>query len=378
MAAIMRVHGVCQVTRGWVETMVRTDGEGIVGLLRRAARVVRRRRIRRTISLVFLLAMALPVAARSSFDEAVALWLEGNDADSLPQLAEFAQDGHPMARILLARIETTDRGPSPYRLGLSREESRALFRDTSNGHRFGQSWLVPLADDGDPLARALMRAGRPEPQPEVIERLVSLGEPEAAAHATRMVAIYGSPEMKARLKSSKVVQDELAPYFDYLDARPEPQGAGLAALRKIAGERLDSRDPDVRAFSGIVALGYGFGDPTADGALRETIEDWVLTDQAAQPIADLCREACPGEAAACGFTMFALTGGYYEVIRLDSPLETVIPQERFLDSPRARLMALRRAAMAKDETNAFRASREEIAEISACAADLIMETRAEY
>ncbi|MCP3972330.1 MAG: hypothetical protein GY717_18800 [Rhodobacteraceae bacterium] len=75
--------------------------------------------------------------------------------------------------------------------------------------------------------------------------------------------------------------------------------------------------------------------------------------------------------------MLALSGGYYEIIRLDSPAETVISQDRFLTSPRARLMTLRRAAMTRAETDAELASLSQIGGISACAARLIATARAD-
>jgi len=81
---------------------------------------------------VFALWLTVGAAfAQSAFDRAVETWLAGNDRDSLPMLADRARNGHRDARILLARIESMDHGPSPYRLSMSRQERRALFRDVS-------------------------------------------------------------------------------------------------------------------------------------------------------------------------------------------------------------------------------------------------------
>ena len=103
-----------------------------------------------------------------------------------------------------------------------------------------------------------------------------------------------------------------------------------------------------------------------------------MTNPAMGPLADLCTRSCPTEAAACAFTLLSLTGGYFEAIQLDSPVETVIPQDRFLASPRARVMALRRAALARTETDMPLGTQAELSEVSACAADLIWAERRAY
>ena len=77
-------------------------------------------------------------------------------------------------------------------------------------------------------------------------------------------------------------------------------------------------------------------------------------------------------------TFLALVGGYYEAIRLDSPVERYIPQQRFLDSRRAMRMTLRRAALMKNEPGTDLADLQEIASHSQCAADLVAAERALY
>lgn len=64
---------------------------------------------------------------------------------------------------------------------------------------------------------------------------------------------------------------------------------------------------------------------------------------------DWCRLNCPLERDACGLGIVGLTGGYYEVIRLDSPLENVISQDQFLSSQRAQAQAIPRAALIQAE-----------------------------
>ncbi|WP_420395162.1 hypothetical protein [Nioella sp.] len=326
--------------------------------------------------------MPMPAHAQSEPDltEIVALWLSGNDAESLPALSQMSQAGDRDAQLLLARIETGDLGPSPYRLSLPRETSRTLFRAVGPDDRFGRSWLAVAARSDDARAQALATADRPGVTLDRIAALHRLGEAQAAHHATQILALYGDAADRAALSGSGLVLEELTPYLDYLSGPPEPRGNGLAALRYITGLDADATDPDARGMAELLALGHGFGDTDPDNRWRGAVESWVMTSPHTAPIARLCHAACPEEdVPACAFALMSATGGYYEVIRLDSPLETVIPQADFLASRRAELMALRRAVLVRRETNlGFVAEWEEIAPLSVCAARMIIEERQNY
>lgn len=320
--------------------------------------------------------------AQSVFDDAVDAWLQGDDQKSLPVLADLAREGHNKARVLLARIESMDRGPSPYRLSLSSPERRALFRDTSGPSRFGRSWLAVEAAEGNRLAEMFLRSRKPVAQLQTHFALWQAGERQATDYPTRIVALYGSSSARNGLASSEMMLPELKPYLAYLIDDPEPRGDGLAALRHMLGltaEKVRADDPDTLGMAGFLALGFGFGDMSAENAWRGPIEDWLLRAPEARPIADLCRAECPRAPRACAVAFMALSGGYYEIVRLDSPYEAVIPQEMFLNSPRARLMTVRRAALARDEPNQkWLADGPGISRISACAADLVLDARAQY
>lgn len=320
--------------------------------------------------------------AQSSLEEAVTLWLGGNDVHSLPMLAEMAKGGDVQAQLLLGRIETMDKGPSPYRASLLPEERRALFRKQTVIHRFGRGWIAVAADDNNALAALLMRSQLPVSDPGLIAQLWHMGEREATDHPTRVVALYGTEAQKTALVSGTNMLDDLRPYVAYLSGPSEPRGDGLAALRYITGlsaEEIPATDVDALAMARVLALGYGYGDIAPDNKWRSAVETWVMTAPSTRPIANLCNSECTDEAGRCGFAFLAMTGGYFETVRLDTPLETIIPQDQFLNSPRARVMALRRAALARLETSQdWLASKQEIAEMSSCAADLIANARQSY
>jgi len=309
---------------------------------------------------------------------AVELWLQGDDAQSLPILADLAKEGNSDARLLLARIETTDLGPSPFRKSLDRAAARELFRyaDVST---FGKSWLFVEAQAGNELAQALLKAKTADPDLELIKRLNRLGEHQATDRPTRIVALYGTQEMRDRLSADDEVMADLRPYLAYLSGQPEPRGDGLAALRHIQPNAVDAMQPDALGMAGMLALGLGYGDASPNNVWRSAVESWLMTADATKPIADFCSRQCPDQTSACAFAFLAVSGGYFEAIRTDSPLEAVIPQDRFLDSPRARLMVLRRAALARTETNLeWLADSPELADISSCAADVIRAERSKY
>lgn len=324
---------------------------------------------------------AQQTSGQADLDAVVALWLSGNDRDSLPQLADLARAGNADARILLGRIEILDRGPSPFRLSLSPDEHRTLFRSAQDAGNFARTWLAVEADTGNPLAIALLNSRMSRVDPDLIKTLQELGEVEASDHPTRILALYGSQKIKQELLASQYLLPDLRPYLEYLTDEPEQRGDGMAALRLIAASQnatVPPDDPDALAMAGALALGYGFGGTEPGNKWRQSVSEWLLNTPSARPIAGLCNAECPAEVSKCAFAMMTLTGGYFETIRLDTPVEAVIAQPRFLASPRARLMTLRRAALARRETNAELASIAQIAELSSCTAGLIEAERNKY
>jgi hypothetical protein len=322
--------------------------------------------------------------AQDRLDQAISLWLDGNDAESLPMLAEEAKGGNPTARLLLARIETHDLGLSPFRLNLGKEASRELFRAPAPLRNFAPSWLTIEAEGGSQLAKALLAAKSTTPDLLLIRELQALGEAQAADHPTRILALYGTDDQRAQLATDPALLDDLRPYLNYLSTEPEPRGDGIAALRHIVpdlAETIDATNPDSNGMAGLLALGHPFGDLSSENQWRAAVSNWVLSDPSLQPVADLCRAGCetPETQSDCAFALLAFQGGYYEAIRVDSPLETAIPQQRFLESPRARLMTLRRIALLRTEANdSWLAEDTTIRSVSECAADMIAQERAHY
>ena len=75
------------------------------------------------------------------FLAAVDTWLDDSDAVSLPVPSSLANAGNVSARLLLSRIETTDRASSDYINGLSRRGRLDLSRPKSGKSISRPSWL---------------------------------------------------------------------------------------------------------------------------------------------------------------------------------------------------------------------------------------------
>ena len=80
------------------------------------------------------------------------------------------------------------------------------------------------------------------------------------------------------------------------------------------------------------------------------------------------------EINACSVTAFGLAGGYYKVIRFDSPVESLIDQSSYVSSDRASGMLLRRISSVKSASGAgLLASDSKLGEKSSCLARLFEE-----
>lgn len=299
-------------------------------------------------------------AQDSGFREAVELWLADDDARSLPLMAKLAREDNRAARLLLARIEFTDRAPSAFVLALDRQQRNELYRGQREGSRFRPSWIRIEAENGDPFAVTLRRAGELGIDIDTVRQLYALGEVQAAEHQIRKVAVDGSQTERKRLAEFLGPEDELAPYLRGFRFASSGETTGRTAMQAIIGQ-LESKsvaeltdDADTRRALIFVDIGYQAGRQVADydaqGRHFDTLVQWLSSAPVASPIAHLCKLQCGvDEQPMCMLTAFGLVGGYYELLRFDSPLETLIPQAQFLASRRATGMVARRVSSARSE-----------------------------
>lgn len=274
-----------------------------------------------------LLAAALPLRAQPApppgaeaepLQAALAAWLSDDESRALPVLAELAAGGNAAARLMLALIDTTPALQGPF-LSLQPRAARvALMR--APGGISGQNWLNLL--DDLPLAAAWRRLRQVDAGPELIATFSGLGEARAARLTLITMAAREHPALR------DIAPDSIEPALLYLlwpMATPDRRA------------RIEALVPDDDAQRGAMGITLPPGD----------LDRWLAESPSAAPLARLCDALCPDEGkTACRRTALAALGSHDALLSLGSPVESLIPQETFLSSPRGRASVLRRILMA--------------------------------
>ncbi len=329
-------------------------------------------------------ASTLSGADDPDFLRAVDTWLSDNDEGSLPALSLLSGNGNIAARLLLSRIEITDRASGDFVKRMSRSERLKLFRSNLGSGVFRSSWIKVEADRGNRVARALFDGTVLGINIDTVRRLYGIGEVEATEHLVRKVAVDGSQSERRELSQLLIPGSELTPYLRGFRFARSGMTTGRTALQHIIGKNEGIDPVSVEFESGpgagiamqFVDFGYQAGAQAIgnrdQGRYFDIIAKWTMTAPPAMAVANLCRRHCSNrQISACAITGFGLVGGYYEMIRFDSPLETVIPQNRFLNSERAIGMAARRIAAARTEAGARIFSDIELGKKSQCLANAL-------
>ncbi len=321
---------------------------------------------------------------------AVEVWLEDNDPDSLPVFAALAGEGNKAARLLLARIVATEQAASNFVSGLSRKERIDLFHSDSGKGLFRPTWLKSEMQAGNKLAAVLLESSLTTVNVPAIRTLYEIGEEEATYNPIRMVATSGSQDDKKELASFLPPGSELTPYLRAQQKPVKGFTTGHAALQMIIGgsEAVGSTsiftgsEHDTGAAVDFVEFGYQNGVEASafdqTNSYYDDLAEWIETDSATAPIATLCHRICNNEGtSSCAITAFGLAGGYYKVIKFDSPLQALIEQSRYVTSDRAVGMVLRRVSFVKTAAGTPMISDGDLGEKSVCLAKAVAEVRSQ-
>lgn len=257
----------------------------------------------------------LPGAERPAFQNALDLWLQDDEAQALPALAELAERGNAAARLLLAQIDKIPSLQGPYLAQMPRAERIALLR--APGGLSGRSWIAEIEDVA--VADAWRALHWPDAGPELMARFDALGEPRAAR--TTMVVLAAREHEGLR----DLPLDEADPELLYLlwrSAGPERRAEIAARVpaghpqRQLMGEATDARD----------------------------LDRWLHQSAAAAPLVALCNTLCPedGEAGTCLGAAYQALGSHDALLTIGTPSEALIDQDRFLASPRGQASVMRR------------------------------------
>ena len=329
----------------------------------------------------------------SGFDDpallsAIEVWLQDNDTKSLPVFASLAGEGNKAARLLLARIEATEQAASNFVSGLSRKERMELFRSDSGKGLFRPTWLKSEMQAGNKVAAVLLESSNTTVNVPAIRTLYEIGEEEAAYDLIREVAGVGSQDEKEELASLLPPGSELTPYLRALQNPVKGLTPGHAALQRIisGSEATQSEylfpgpEHDTIAATNFVEFGYQNGVEATGfdeaNSYYDDLVNWIETDSATAPISNLCHRICNNVGVkSCAITVFGLAGGYFKVIKFDSPLQALIKQSRYVTSDRAVGMLLRRVSFVKTAAGTPMISNADLSKKSTCLAKAVAEVR---
>ena len=320
----------------------------------------------KTILTILLLLAPVSLIAQSTpeqrLESAVTAWLNGDDTTSLPALSALANAGNETAGIFLARIERSSSLTSEYVQSLTRKQRIALFR--SPGGLSGTSWLSIL-NETNPLAQAFLDSKNINTRLAGLIQLMEFGERRASLVA--YLAYYNAGDLEPFVERS--TETGLPPELEQIaeGIRRVNQNETVLGWRQMLGVNwlhpiqlpnnvtfnILGEDParswEVDAFLNAtllpalerkeaVALINGFvleNFPNRQLSIP-VIDAWLSQSPATNRIHQTCSQICPAEIGACSRAAYAqipLYGG----IELGSPMETLIPDERYFSSPRANL-----------------------------------------
>jgi hypothetical protein len=316
------------------------------------------RRLRRLCGVALLGVWLLPAPAAPAIAEipgadapelaaAIDLWLESGEDVALIAFAELARDGNDAARLLLATIDKTPSLQGPWLANLAREERIALLRQP--GGLSGRSWLHALADL--PLGAAWLSLMDPARGAEAVVSLIDLGEARAAREALVLLAARHHPDLRT-IDPARLDPDLI--YLLWPGADSDRQ-AELVAHRPAEDPR-------------------GLFNGPAD---THRLQQWLAESDAGAPLDAVCAHYCAATRAICLGNAYAALASHSALLTLGSPVEALIPQKRFLASPRGRGTVLRRILQTHD-ARGRRALIAQMREHDACLADVLEAKAALY
>jgi hypothetical protein len=295
----------------------------------------------------------IPGQSAPAFVAAVALWLDGDEADGLGAMATLAQGGNPAARMLLALIDKTPELQGHWLSRLPRAERITLIR--APGGISGRSWMHAAAAQV-PLAALWL----------------SLWDVAAPMHLVLDFAAAGESRA-ARETAVALAARERRGFAEIADLPGFPR-----SLRFLVWREWDEADAEASAAE-RAALAPGDPQRAIDMATpepdRTALARWLLSAAEAAPIGQFCRDRCAESADSCALAAWEALGSYRALLVQGSPSERLIPADRFDASRRGQTALLRRILLAVDSRG--RRSQLAAARVSdSCFADLL-ETEAQ-
>lgn len=265
-----------------------------------------------------------------ALQNAVSLWLDGQDKDALDSMARLARADNRAAQILLAAIAETGKLHFHVTKDMPRKDRIALLRVPKG--LSGKSWLTQAQED-EPLAVALQQSTRTGEKAPAVAALFELGEPTRALLAAQSMLLQGQGPQVVQILLA--LDDKLPDEASVLLAWALMQSSGIGNGRYVGSARTGSLSVDNPLYEVSQMAWTGIGP-------RPLMEDKAVRDQALRlhdkvdawtPVRQFCETHCGETSAACtAVGVSLLSGGGPFPMR--SPLESLISNETYWQSPR--------------------------------------------
>lgn len=283
-----------------------------------------------------------------AFSAALDLWLNDDESNALPALSVLARGGNRAAQILLGLIDKNPPLQGPWLAHLPRDERIALMR--APGGLSGQSWLNAAADE--PLAAIWLTLLSVDAGLSVVTQFTDMGETRAAREALLVLAAREHPDL--RLAPAEELDPELL-YLPWRTANDERRESLLALVPAGHPQRT--------------MMGASHD---ADALLR-----WLEQSPGALPLSLLCESRCADTRETCLTGAYQALASHNALLMLGSPVESLVSQTDFLNSPRGQATVLRRILQSTDARGRA-AMIARMREHDACLADVLHEERRRY
>lgn len=325
-----------------------------------------------------------PVANNSSsFESAVALWLNDDDKTSLPRIADMAVSGDERAKLFLTLLGDRPELWTDWVHLLPDAERRALFRPIRDATlRSGGTWWAQ--DDVPEVIGWVRTPALDHDFIESMKRLITLGEPRLAfARLAPTLKYKDLGEIAGIAETSSLPADlhffrPLAELIkdpgriSSLPSAPSPDGTlddrmqlalfyswatflavqgdyahqlPAATLRQMI-ESLHAVAENLPYISGEVTL----ADPESSGkpawpGRRDMTLNWLKVADGAEHYRGMCQDRCASTQDRCLLSTYLANDGYAAMYAHETPSQNLIPDTRFRQSPRARRLPVRRIAL---------------------------------
>lgn len=272
------------------------------------------------------------------FRTALALWLDGDDANSIPGFAALAHENNTASQILLAMIDKTAAWQGPMIALLPRAERIEQLR--APGAMSGRNWMT-VASETNQIAQDWVALWQMQGGVDIAERFSTMGEARAARTALLMTANRQGTGFAPPVLTE--------PWY------PE-------SLQHLTRSRALSVEDVIGLHAGH-PIRKSAGLPVDDADLR----DWLQQTPLSMYLGAACAKHCTDTQADCVLALYQGLSSYYALLVMGSPSANIIPEEEFAQSARG-IQSVARQILVRHTARTREAKLRQLAETDSCAA----------